>query len=424
MDEPPPLEGDPSHGASLGGDVVLVQELPEIFTVGLDCVSFTAKHFSGIRGIPPGPHFLWVAHPDGASTRCGVWIDSSSENQVHILQWDTFNEVLGEPTRSEARLRSDLVSSILPNLVPYYDPEDAYGSPQGTNIMGPKAARHDVHWRKLTDHVSERVLNRITGQQHGDWFTHTADRVRGSALMAAEVELDRRTSNLFHGRDLNFTFSQLSKTFSTSITGADRTLEATDATTYILSQLDSPDKGFTENDVIGEFQFAFIVGTHLGNDACMQQWWHMLLKVILRAYTLATVRPILAAALLQQMAVQLSHSLQYLETSILDYSESQARDLRLALTVYKRRLDDLPDCPKLVGGAFERVEKVVGLHPLEWDLDKENYLRRGMVMTEDGEEVEVETEELEAEDERGEWAPELVELDGAGREKGLVSWND
>ncbi|KAL6850662.1 hypothetical protein ACO1O0_007786 [Amphichorda felina] len=431
MDEPPPLEGDESYDAPAmlthamgGGDVVLVLDLPEVFNIGYDCISFTAKHFGGLRDIPPGAHFIWVAHPNAGSTRCGAWIASTTQNQVHVLQWDRFNEVLGEPTRSEARIQADNVSAIHSKLVPYADPTAVNEVPRG-HIHGPTAAGNERIWNQLSGCVTAKVLNRITGQHHGDWFTHTGDRVKGTTLMAAEVELDKRITNPFlHGRELDFTFSQLSKTYSTNATGAERTLEATDSTTYILSLLDDLAKGLTEDDLVGEFQLAYLVGTHLGNDACMQQWWYTLLKIILRAYTLPTLRPSLAATLFRTIAAQLSHNLHYLESSVLDYSDAQARDLRLALTVYKRRLDDLPEDPMRVSLAFAHIEAVVAGPPLDWDLHEENYVRRGMVMTEDGEEVEVEMTELAAEDERGEWAPEVVELDDTGKEKGLVSWTD
>jgi A1 cistron-splicing factor AAR2 len=45
-------------------------------------------------------------------------------------------------------------------------------------------------------------------------------------------------------------------------------------------------------------------------------------------------------------------------------------------------------------------------------------------MMEDGEQVELEVADLAAEDERGEWAPEVVDLDESGRQRDLVSWND
>lgn len=428
--EPPPLDDEGAqealevfHHDMGGGDVVLILDLPEVFTVGYDCVSFTAKHFGGLRDIPPGTHFLWVAHPSGMSTRSGVWIVSSGASQVHVLQWDKYNEVLGSSTGAEARIQADNIGSIHDKLVPFRDPSAVNAATQG-EIQGPTPQENARVWKQLTDCISEKVLGRITGQRYGDWFIHTADRVKGAALIPAEVEMEKRIPNPFTlGHDLMFTFTQLAKTFSTRHRGAERTLEAIDASPYIVSLLDDPASTLTDDDIVGEVQFAYIVGTYLGNDDCLQQWWHMLLKLILRAYLLPSRRPPLAEALLRVTAAQLSHSLNFMDSSILEYNETQARDLRLALTVYKRRLEESPiTTPASV--AFARIEAVVTDPPLEWDLRGDNYMREGKVMMEDGEEVEVENMDLEAEDERGEWAPEIVELDESGREKGLISWKD
>ena len=109
------------HGMG-GGDVVLIIDLPEVFTVGYDSLSFTAKNFAGVKDVPEGAHFFWVGHASGTSARCGFWIISSGVDQVHVMQWDKFNEVLEEPTRSEARFQADSVDSIHSTLVPYHDP--------------------------------------------------------------------------------------------------------------------------------------------------------------------------------------------------------------------------------------------------------------------------------------------------------------
>lgn len=432
-EEPPPLEGELLHPDSVhrrsllrhdmgGGDVVIVLDLPEVFTVGYDCISFTAKYFGGLRDIPPGPHFVWVAHPEGLSIRCGAWIISSGSNQVHVLQWDKYNEMLVETSAAEARIQADNVGSIHDKLAPYNDPGSVNGGAQGEER--PNWRKNFQNWRMLTAMVSKQVLNRVTGQENGEWFVHTADRVQGAEVMAAEMELDKRLSNPFlQGRDLCFSLSQKSKTYSTDHTGAYRTLEARDATSYISALLD-PDRGLSDEDIVGEFQFAYIVGTHLGNDACIQQWWHVVVKIILRAYTLPVYRPKLARDLLYALASQISHGHQYLESSIFDYNEAQTRDLRLALTIYKRRLaEELPSTTQ-VSLAFAKVEATVAESPLGWDLNGDNYVRHGKIMTEDGEMVDVDMPELADEDERGEFAPEVVELDDTGKEKGLVSWTD
>ncbi|PNP56769.1 hypothetical protein THARTR1_03465 [Trichoderma harzianum] len=414
-----------------GGDVLLILDLPEVYLVGYDTTSFTARHFGGIRDIPPGPHFFWVTHPDSGAVRSGFWIVSSGEHQVHVLQWDKFNETVLEPSRAEARIQAENLESFHDKLVPYNDPSSVNPEGEKPDATVQKAAREKLKiWKQLSGSVTEQVLGRVTGQHASSWHVDTTDRVKGAVLLAAEMELEIRFANhVLQSRELNFSFSQHSKTYSADILGAARSLAATDATSYMMSVMSEPNKELSEDDVVGELQFAFIVGVHLGNDACIQQWWHMVLKLILKAYLLPEHRPVLAAKLLQTVAAQLQYSSEWLDESIMDYSGSNSQELRLALIIYKRRLDEVlnslgthatPDQLK-VGTAFAKVEDEVVA--LGWDLHAD-YLRKGKVMMEDGEEVEVEMAELQAEDERGEWAPEVVELDEHGRQRDLVSWND
>ncbi|KAF5023055.1 hypothetical protein F66182_4900 [Fusarium sp. NRRL 66182] len=412
-----------------GGDVVLILDLPEVFTVGYDSTSFTAKHFGGVRDIPPGAHFFWVAHPGGLSVRCGFWIVTNRVDTVHVMQWDRFNEVLSDSARAEARIQVDNLDTIHSKLVPYQDPS-AVNAASGELDQGASERNFNM-WEQLTGKVTEGLLNRVTGQNFDNWTVHTGDRVKGSILMAAEIELDKSILNpLLKARELSFAFSQGTKTYSTDNTGADRTLEAMDATPYILSLINASDIGLSPDEIVGEFQFSFVVGVHLGNDSCIQQWWHMLLKIFLRAHLLPVRQPSLAAAFIRSLTAQLTYSASWLEGSILDTAESQTRDLRLTLTVYKRRLEELlqdlgsqATSEQLsVATAFASLEAVV-TSTLDWDL-RGDYLRRGNVMMEDGEEVELEIADLAAEDERGEWAPEIVDLDESGRQRDLVSWND
>ncbi|KAJ3531844.1 hypothetical protein NM208_g8701 [Fusarium decemcellulare] len=412
-----------------GGDVVLILDLPEVFTVGYDSVSFTAKHFGGVRDLPPGPHFFWVAHPGGMSTRCGFWVVTTRVDTVHVVQWDKFNEVLGDSARAEARIQADNLDTFYSKLVPYHDPS-AVNAASG-ELSQAASDKNLRMWEQLTSKITKDILNRVTGQHHDNWMVHTGDRVRGSILMAGEMELENSISNpLLKTRELSFTFGQRSKTYSTDNTGADRTLEATDATPYLLTLIDASDNDLNAGDVVGEFQFSYVVGMHLGNDSCIQQWWHMLLKLFLRAYLLPARRPDFAATFIRSLTAQLSYSTAWLDGSVLDYADSQTRDLRLALTIYKRRLDELLQglgnqaSPEQldVGTAFAGLEAVV-TSSLDWDL-RGDYLRRGNVMMEDGEQVELEVADLAAEDERGEWAPEIVDLDESGRQRDLVSWND
>ncbi|KAJ0166122.1 Protein AAR2 -like protein [Colletotrichum tanaceti] len=438
-DEPPPLgpieshddiatrQPSPQHGHSLGGgDIVLIMDLPAHFTVGYDSVSFTAREFVGVRDIPPGPHFFWVSETEASTTRCGFWVISSATENIHVMQWDKFNEVVCEPaSQVEARFQKDKIQDIYPKLAPYQFRAlnaTVKSVASGSSSPEPEFARNTNIWQQLTNAILAPLLSKITARKAGDWAVHTSDRVRGALMLPAEIELEKRIPSVVASTELNFTFSQGAKTYDAESVGAARTEQAVDATAYLMST------AISDDDIVGELQFAFIVGMHLGNEACIQQWWHMLVSVVLKAYTLPLRRPELACSLLQTITAQLVYNERYLDGSVLDYGPSYSRDLRMALIVYKRRLNEVlltlnslatPE-QAAVGHAFSELETWVW--KFGWDI-RSDYLRKGKTMLEDGEEVELEMDDLEAEDERGEFAATVVELDESGKQKDLVSWD-
>ncbi|KAH8178688.1 AAR2 protein [Sarocladium implicatum] len=430
---PPPLENarnvsagdvsltDPSILSATGnpdepGDVLVALDMPADYIIGYDAVSFTAKNFTGVSAIPPGPHFLWWTSPNGVGTRSGLWVVSSSERKrVHVLQWSSYEETLVETSRAEARIQAQGIPGSSATLL------------DSLTLV----RNNDKIWSQLCGYITPEVLSRVTGHQGDKWHIDTVDRVKGEGVIAAEVELDRRVSHsLSQFRELEFIFSQHAKTYTTSNNGRDRTLEATDATPYVNALVNGDISTASEGQLVGELQLAFIVGVNLGNDACVQQWWHMVLNIILKAYLLPSLRPVLVAGLLKSLAAQLTYSSSWVESSPLNDDSGRARDLRLSLTIYKRRLDELlaslgsqaTPAQELVQAAFASVEEAAS-SSLDWDISGD-YLRKGRVALEDGEEVELEMDDLEAEDERGEFAPEVVELDEKGKQRDLVSWTD
>ena len=101
------------------------------------------------------------------------------------------------------------------------------------------------------------------------------------------------------------------------------------------------------------------------------------------------------------------------------------QELKIILTIFKSRLNELllgqgsnlTSEQSAVGKAFEELES--WLWKWNWDL-RGNYVRSGKFQLEDGEYVDAELKDFEAEDERGEYAPVMVDLDEEGREKGLI----
>ena len=63
------------------------------------------------------------------------------------------------------------------------------------------------------------------------------------------------------------------------------------------------------------------------------------------------------------------------------------------------------------GGTTGEMKALEGFLRSEygWELS-DDFVRRGMLELEDGEQVEMEMDEMEAEDERGEYAPVIVDL--------------
>ncbi|PFH56719.1 hypothetical protein XA68_16105 [Ophiocordyceps unilateralis] len=437
-DQGPPSLLPPSNAASSsrrdpmahtmgGGDIVVILYLPKDYTVGYDSVAFTARNFVGVRNLPAGPHFFWASRSSSTSARCGFWIMSSGADRVHVVQWHRYNEVFVQPTRTEARIQAENIDNIFHQLPRFRDPS-AVGDRPG-ELQPSRIQASAIMWNQLTYHISKAVLNRITSDQEDGWNFHTCDRVQGSLRVPAEMELDRRLSHpLFQSHELKFRFEQQARTFSLGSLGSDRTRDAVDATTYVLSCLAESDF-VADEEILGDLQFAYIVGVYLGNDACVQQWWFMVLRIFLRAHRLIIRRPALVAAMLDTLTAQLYHSADWVDGSILDYSDALSRDLRISLIVYKRRMMEIipawlnsdSSTEAATAQAFQKLE--VAVAHLGWDLG-DNYLRTGKVMLEDGVEVEVALEELQAEDERGEFAPEIVELDEHGRQIGLMSWSD
>jgi len=156
----------------------------------------------------------------------------------------------------------------------------------------------------------------------------------------------------------------------------------------------------------------------------MEHWAHIV-RIVFRAFRLALELPEFFRKFIEAVHNQLVYDENGVEGSILDHDADIREELKMILTIFKSRLNELllaqganitPD-QSAVGKAFEALES--WLWKWGWDL-RGNYVRSGKVQLEDGELIDAELKDFEAEDERGEYAPALVELDESGREIGLI----
>ena len=218
-----------------------------------------------------------------------------------------------------------------------------------------------------------------------------------------------------------------------------------------------------ERYLIGEMQVAFLMILTLANYSCMEQW-KRILSLVLTCREAIVRRPAFFTHVLEVLEVQLRHC-NDVEGGLFDFNgldedgNASSSLLKRLLKTFRRKLGEVasdetqerrrahkpeptkrvtssktedissqasphqPGSPvppptidiktsqlRPVQDAFNRLE-VYLRKELDWDLTDE-YVRKGMVRLEDGEEVEMEVDDLQDEDERGEYAPVVINLDG------------
>jgi A1 cistron-splicing factor AAR2 len=278
------------------------------------------------------------------------------------------------------------------------------------------------------------MLSRITGGSQNEWKITSMDECESSsgisadhqAQMQIDVVPERVNAIVGTGRPLKFMFSPGSRTYSGLVVGRARSEQAMDSTAHVQDIIANSCTSDGPDDVIGELQFCYLTGVLLGNISCMEQWGHVL-KILFKAFRFAVEEASFFTRILEVFQAQLVYDDEYLQGSIFDHSNHLQEELKVILTVFKSRLgeqltakgDYLREDEVELNEAFDRLE--ARLSKLGWDLGR-NYLRVGQIQLEDGEYVDAEMEELEAEDERGEYAPVIVELDEGGRERGTIGW--
>lgn len=461
------------------GDCFVILGLPDKFTVGLDTIALTTSNgrdFRGFRDIPPGPHFLWMSEP-GAISRCGYWFVTGPRGDVRVKQWDRYNEVLGDASSQfEVREQKRSIEETYPSLMPHNFQGNAASNVAAPSLLPPKdqprrgsipdpdpefTAGNIAIWQQLTSAVNPAFLARVTGKKSvSEWLVDTTDGAKGDMRFQEPSRLIKSIV----GSQFDFLFQQdiidiqlLNITAGDHQSNSDTTprilalLRHSDSSSASSASSDASPSGpvITESDILAELQFTFLTGLHLGNYTCIEQWWHLLLKIILRAHALVLCRPTLVRFLLQTLHAQMVYNDRYIDHaaaaeherpggpdtedpelsthSILETVPRNKARLREALTVYKRRLNqallaernDLSPEQVAAGRAFADLEAWFWRYG--WDL------RSDYVEGDDGAAAVggligglMGDSDSEGED----YAPVVVQLDEQGREVGLVNFDD
>lgn len=381
---------------------VLLLDLPPGILCGIDLLSFTTTaHFQGIKDIPPGWHFVFTSETTSFSIRDGFWfhIPRTGTTSIPLIvrRWDISRGSL------VLCLDPDSFRSRLPllwekNLSPY------------RHSVGKEVKAEIGDWVGLTEHVSSRLLGHLT--QNQDWNITSAscakeDRDDIPGLTAEDVGEDER--------ELGVLGIDLKRTWREGAIGRERTEAALDSS-FALSDIverwqtrHRSEKEEWRIVVLGQMEVCFLMVLTVANYSCLEEWKRCV-GLVLTCKRAVRERQEWFATFLVLLRKQMERC-EDVEGGLFDLSDEGGAYLKRLLKGFKMTLGH-------VFGVAEGEDVKEEMEALEaflkveygWELGDE-FVRRGVLELEDGEQVEMEMEEMDGEDERGEYAPVVVDLD-------------
>ena len=268
------------------------------------------------------------------------------------------------------------------------------------------------HWAQLTRHITARVLTHLT--QNKEWRITSAssalvDRDEIPGLQVEEVKGEEEGELGVLGIDLV-------RTWREGAVGRERTegrLDRSWALGEVVGRWDGDGKGEEEEGwgsfLLGQMEVCFLMVVTVGNWSCLEEW-KRILGLVLTCKRAVREREGWFGEFLGGLRGQLERC-EDVEGGLFDMSDEGGAFLRGLLKGFKRTLGQVFEEGE-GEDMKEEMEALEGFLRREygWELGDE-FVRRGMLQLDDGEMVEMEMEEMEGEDERGEYAPVVVDLD-------------
>ncbi|KAL9023156.1 MAG: hypothetical protein Q9196_007362, partial [Gyalolechia fulgens] len=285
---------------------------------------------------------------------------------------------------------------------------------------GGEGNREDA-WSHLAEHVTPGSVTR---------FTHNAAWVVSSASSGVQDRdeipgLGRRDVETVIGeeKELGMLGIRLKQTWREGAVGRERTEQARDRS-WCLGDIVARnaehrgrpgDVGQEErwaSVILGQMEMCFLMVLTLANYSCLEEW-KRILAVVLTCEQAVWEKSRFFAAFLRLLKRELERG-DDVEGGLFEMSHDGGGFLKTLLRGFKRTLEqrkgaeDAGEGEDDIKEEFEEVEKWVR-EQYGWELG-DAFVRKGMLELEDGEMVEMETGEMEGEDESGEYAPVVVEL--------------
>ena len=396
--------------------IILLPNLPKASFCGIDLISFTtSERFRGVKNVPPGWHFLFVSPSSSILERHGVWVYAggagssqalsarSSGTPLIILNWSATDEEL-VPEHDATKVlwwRANLGSVWREGLTPY---RQSVAAAKDEGAEEDELMEEKNHWSSLTDYISTDRLARFTGTTK--YAAHNIFTLSSASCSTAEDEeipgLDDR--NIGEEASLSFLSIDLKRTWREGAVGRERTDGAKDRS-WALENLPG-----SLDDVLAETQFTFLMALTLANFSCLLQW-RKVVELVLTCKKAVEEQLGFFARFLRLLGIQLEHCDDVEGGGLFEIREEGGRMLKELLRRFRKVVEEVAEGKGEVKEGFEELEGVVK-KTFGWELS-DDFVKRGKLQLEDGEEVEMVMNGQDEEDEMGEYAPVVVDLGDA-----------
>ncbi|KAF7509177.1 hypothetical protein GJ744_008237 [Endocarpon pusillum] len=418
---PPPSSSTPPM------PTLIFHSLPNNAFLGLDLLSLTTSpNLQGIKNLPPGYHFLYSSSDASLSVRHGHWFfvpapASATEGGQHeskIIPWRWSEEkecLVPEADVSETgSAQADLGRVWERGLLDYTQP--------GSRKEGGKLGSE---WRELTGYITDDLLDRVLGKVASQDRAGKRGPASGrpwsiSSVSSAPQDVEKipgltASEAVIEGEmQLELLPIDLRRTWRDGAVGRERTDAVRDRSWYLghlieLAVDSGGDRRVGAAQLLGELQLCFLMILTLANWSCLEQWKRILGVLLSCRQALVEVGDYFVAVV-RLLRIQLKHC-QDVEGGLFDLKEEGAGWLKGLLAQFRRNVEEL------FGTANGETLKTE-LKQLEQDLRDEygwesgkDILKRGLLELEDGERVDMDMNGADEEDETGEYAPVVVDLE-------------
>ncbi|KEF59433.1 uncharacterized protein A1O9_04277 [Exophiala aquamarina CBS 119918] len=454
----------PPHAGSL-----VFLDLPPKTFIGIDLISFNSSaQFQGISEIPHGLHFLYSGTDASLSIRQGRWINlaDGDGHECQIVQWnadseslDLLNEgpeetqnVISSTTRVSRRgllnyealqaATSDLAAqqsrdatgsrSRRHGLSTRLNDQTAEGEDDGADAEDDNDRDSDAHastWTDLTSYISPALLTRILTRE---WITTSISSAPSDTETIPGLS-HLEANDALHQHPLRLLPIDLKQTWAATDVGRVRTDRARDRSWYLSTLIDTAgnsastrssasatttaqEKAMSENErkalgashVLGELQFCFLMVLTLANYSCLEQWKRLLGVIFTCYHAVREVEPYfvqIVRVLREQM-----RRVEDVEGGLFELRDEMASAwLRRNWARFRGTVEEVfgEDDGKVLKMEVEVLQTFFE-DQYGWASERDR-LRRGMLELEDGETLEVSVAGVDEDEERGEYAPVVVD---------------